>query len=154
MFCLFLISSIVALNVGRYTFPVEQLIANTTSYSVEFEDEMFYFNYLNPVIPPSQCYIEFDSVALADEGIEFCIPVGLLDTVQHSLIQDTPSSQPKGVRTTYKDEEGDVSITFDVVCNRVEKRIVQRSPTYEYLVTWQHPAGCPRLSSRLDRVRL
>ncbi|KAK2958034.1 hypothetical protein BLNAU_6960 [Blattamonas nauphoetae] len=148
MFCFFLTSSIVALRVGRYNFPVEQLTHNGTNYKAELEHEILHFNFLAAAERPEGCFEEEPTVAVSvtKGDLEVCISLGILEAVNYSLIQDAPSRQPKGIKVVYPGDRYQ-DITFEILCNRVEKRSVRRTKPFEYLITWQHPAGCPRLSS-------
>ncbi|KAK2955388.1 hypothetical protein BLNAU_9616 [Blattamonas nauphoetae] len=152
MFCLFLTSSIFAVRVGRYDFPVERLTLNGTSYIEDLGDEMLYFNYLAPVPPPKGCRMEWDPVAVAVASEDLCVHVGDANLVEYELILNSTTGQPRGIRTFFEDNFTDESIVFDIICSRVEKRIARRPPNFQYLVTWHHPAGCPRLAStKVDR---
>ncbi|KAK2944004.1 hypothetical protein BLNAU_21093 [Blattamonas nauphoetae] len=156
MIVLTVVSAVAGLNVGNYTFAVEDLMLNGSAYSLPLSESLtLYFNLLVPVEVTKGCvdynWTEILSAYTVEDMsiIDMCFPVALNGTEEIGLIQKNPRAAPTGLFFNYNvrtGSAGNMNITLN--CNRVSNMQAQEVGMISYSVLWNHPAFCPRAAHK------
>ncbi|KAK2943993.1 hypothetical protein BLNAU_21082 [Blattamonas nauphoetae] len=152
MIVLIVVSAVAGLNVGNYTFAVEDLMLNGSAYSLPLSyKKTLYFNLLAPVEVTKGC-VEYNwteilsAYTVEDVSIlDMCFPVALNGSEEIGLIQKNPRAPPTGLFVNYSvhtGSPGNLNITMN--CHRLSNMQAQEVGMVSYSVLWNHPAFCPR----------
>ncbi|KAK2958422.1 hypothetical protein BLNAU_6692 [Blattamonas nauphoetae] len=153
------VSTIAGLNVGNYTFAVEDLMLNGSAYSLPLSsNKTLYFNLLVPVDASTRC-VEYNwtgvltAYTVDDLGfMEQCIPIALPKTEEIGLIQKNPRVPPTGLFVNYSEHTGSIgNLNITMNCHRLSSMQAEEVGYVSYSVVWNHPAFCPRANRQKSK---